>query len=104
MIEVPLDKRPDRMGVWADEGERVWLPKEHHPTRTDARRFAMSEMECGFMEVKVLSRWMRYAPYVATDEGRQPIWLDDLWTECSKDEPNAFPVWRIEAYTLPRRS
>lgn len=103
MIEVPVDKRPDHMGVWSDDGDPVWLPREHYPTRTEARYFAMRELDAMFMEVKVLSRWMRYDPHIAGTR-EEPLWWDDLWVECDRSEPNAFPVWRVESYTLPWRS
>lgn len=96
MTTVPVDKRPDEMGIWANDGEIVWLTRELYPTRTSARQFAMREMETDFLGVRVLARYMRYAPIIAgTPE--EPIWWDDWWIECEKDTEHAFPVWRLEA-------
>lgn len=89
--DAPL-KIPDHMGAWSDDDERIWLPKLHYPTRHDARKFVMTEWELTFTEVRVLSRWMRYTPREYPDLDNT-TYIEDWWSLCDPDAPNAFPVW-----------
>jgi hypothetical protein len=81
---------PDTMGVWEDDGGRVWLPKEYYPTQADARRFMMEYCDTTYIEPRVLSRHMKYQPRV---EG---IFIEDWWVVCDADDEAAFPVWECE--------
>ena len=80
-------KLPDRMGVWREDGGRVWLPREYHPTRTHARRFMMEYCDTSFIEPRILSRHMKYQPF---NEG---IFKEDWWVVCDSTDEGAFPVW-----------
>ena len=95
------DKRPDEMGVWCDDDETIWLPREHYPKRSQAIRWAVDQWTCDWLDVRCLSRWMRYTPRVVgpfdLDGFTDPGYTEDLWSECAKDEPNAFRVWRLES-------
>lgn len=82
-----LPKEPDAMGVWSDEDATVWLPRSLYPKRIEAIRWAMEQWSCRFLDVRCLSRWMRFQ---ARD------W-EEWWIECGRDEPGAFRVWRLEA-------
>lgn len=95
--ECPVPHEPDSMGVWAEDGELVWLPRSVYPTRYDAVRWAMGEWTCEFLSVRALARWMRYKPYVARNLDGSVAWREDQWYECEKDAPGAFRVWRLEA-------
>jgi len=97
-----LSKLPDEMGVWQDDDSVIWLPRHHYPKRIDAIRWAMDQWACHFLDVRCLSRFMQYTPHVQPtvtyDNGATtyPGWSEDRWTECDKDEPAAFAVWRLE--------
>jgi hypothetical protein len=94
-------KEPDEMGVWSEAQETVWLPRSLYPARTDAIRWAIDQWSVGWLDVRCLSRWMRYEPRVVggfTLDGRtDPGWSEDWWVECDRDDPQAFRVWRLEA-------
>lgn len=94
MIAVVEPKLPDAMGVWSEYGE-VWLPRALYPRRWDAIKFALDHWGADhFLDVRCLSRWMRYAPNEAPpNEADYPV---DYWIECGKDAPGAFRVWRLE--------
>jgi hypothetical protein len=84
------------MGVWAEDGAVVWLPRSLYPKRIEAIRWAMHEWGVTLPEVSCLSRWMRYEPLMVDDFS--PGWTDDNWfSECDKDQPGACRVWRLEA-------
>jgi hypothetical protein len=86
---------PDAMGVWSEDGE-VWLPREHYPKRSDAIRWAVDQWVCRWIDVRCLSRWMRYEPLLARNFDGEVVWEEDRWFECARDFPGAFPVWRLE--------
>ena len=77
---------PDEMGVHDEYSDAIWLPRSLYPKRIDAIRWAMDFNSCAFLDVRCLSRWMRYTP-----EGGE-----DLWTECDPSDAGAFRVWRLE--------
>lgn len=94
-------KIPDRMGVWSEYDETIWLPREHYPTRWDAIKFAMQEWGTHHLpDVRCLSRYMRYDPHVVEpfewDGRKDPGYTEDLWIECSGNDEGAFRVWRLE--------
>lgn len=95
------DKRPDHMGVWDEDADTIWLPREHYPKRIDAIRFAMEQWYCALPDVRCRSRWMRYQPRVVAgytlDGYTDPGYSEDQWWECEKNDPNAFQVWRLES-------
>lgn len=95
-MSATLDKRPDAMGVWAEEGDTVWLPREHYPKRSSAIAWAVAGWGVAWPEVRCLSRHMRYTPEVHLYPDGSG-WSDDLWSECDRNEPGAFPVWRLES-------
>jgi hypothetical protein len=76
-----------KMGIWSEDGDRVWLPKELFPTRSDAKRFAVMYCEATWIDVRVRTRWMAYAPHSAFDD--YPYHLTD------KDDEGAFACWEI---------
>lgn len=92
--QIPALHEPDRMGVWRENGETIWLPRSLYPTRASARTFCLSEADwpCAWIEVRVLARWMRHAP--ERDEWNE--YGGEYWIECGRDEPGAFRVWRCE--------
>ena len=96
-VSETMVKLPDAMGVWSDGGDVVWLPREHYPTRMEAIRWAMREWAVTLPEVRCRSRWLRYEPHVARNADGSVAWAEDYWIECAKDEPGAFPGWRLEA-------
>jgi hypothetical protein len=78
------------MGAWDEDGT-VWLPRSRY-TRSQARTFYSNL--CGFpwIEARVRARWMHYTPTApGADE-----YDGEFWTECDRDTPGAFPVWRCE--------
>jgi hypothetical protein len=83
----------DRMGAWSDNGT-AWFAREHYPTRADVRRFYISEFDPAipYIELSVLARYARHAP----DDPAAPEFDGEFWVQCQKDEPGAFPVWRVE--------
>jgi hypothetical protein len=81
------------MGVWEECGDTVWLPRSLYTKRSDAVKWATQEWGVHWLEVRCLSRWMRYTPYVFTD----PDYIEDQWSECQRDDPGAFRVWRLES-------
>jgi hypothetical protein len=83
----------DRMGAWSDNGT-AWFAREHYPTRADVRRFYISEFDPAipYIELRVLARYARHAP----DDPAAPEFDGEFWVQCQKDEPGAFPVWRVE--------
>ena len=95
------DKRPDEMGVWDEGSDMIWLPREHYAKRSLAIKWAMDQWSCAWLDVRCLSRWMRYTPHVNpgyTLDGYTDLgYTEDLWSECAKDEPDAFQVWRLES-------
>ncbi len=95
--ECPTPHEPDEMGVWAEDGELVWLPRSRYPKRIDAIRWAMSEWQCDFLSVRALARWARWQPFTARALDGSVAWSEDEWWECAKDAPGAFQVWRLEA-------
>lgn len=74
---------PDRMGVWDEAGDTIWLPREHYPKRSAAIAFAVREWDVPWTGVRCLARHLR---------ARNDHW----YIECSPDHPDAFPVWRLE--------
>lgn len=79
----PLD-----MGIWSDDGI-VWLPKELFPTRNDAKRFAVAEMDHEWIEVRVRTKWMKRVRLSLLDEY-------GYYLLASPGEEGAFECWEIE--------
>lgn len=94
MSEATLVREPDDMGIWSEDGE-IWLPRSRYPKRSAAIQFAMREWSVTFTEVSCWARWMRYEPFTAHNLDGSVAWTEDRWYECGRDEPGAFPVWRL---------
>jgi len=92
---------PDEMGVWDEGSDTIWLPRSRYPKRSQAIQWALHQWGCDWLDVRCRSRWMRYTPRVVEgytlDGHTDPGWTEELWSECDKDEPNAFRVWRLES-------
>lgn len=86
----PIKLTPDD-GAWSDNGV-CWVAVEHYPKRSEARTFFSKFTGCDWIEVRVLKRYARYAPY---DLGASEF-DGEFWIECDADHPCAFPVWRCE--------
>lgn len=80
---------PDEMGAWSDEGV-AWVPRSIYPTREAARTWYAREIGEPWIDARVYARYARHDP--ESEYAESPEW----WTECSADEPGAFPVWRCE--------
>ena len=82
----------DEMGAYSDIDGCSWYPKSKYPTRGKMRAWFADFCGEHFLDVKVTSRWMVWAPEL------DPYgeYDGEYWTECSKDTPGAFPVWRCE--------
>ena len=77
------------MGIWAEDGTTVWLPRDLYPSRNQAKLFAVEHCEAVYIDVRVRARHMAISPGVD--------WMvDDWWVECERDTPGAMPVWRVE--------
>lgn len=74
------------MGIWADDG-RIWLPKQLYTTRNDAKQFAVEEAGATWIDVRVRSRWMKYAPTSAFDD--TPYFVTE------DRDPEGFECWEI---------
>lgn len=98
-IESPVDAvhLPDEMGVWAEDGELIWLALAHYPKRIDAIQWAMKEWTCSLPEVRCRKRFLTYDPFTAYNLDGSVAWTEDGWRECEKDAAGAFPAWRLEA-------
>lgn len=80
----------DEMGAHGDDGE-VWLPRSRY-TREQARTWMTEYTGERWIDHRVLARHMRHCPeHPAAGE-----FDGEYWTECEKDAPGAFPVWRCE--------
>jgi len=82
---------PDAMGAWNADGT-AWLPRRFYATRNEARSAYAAIVGCDYFETEARARWCRHAPAdpaAAEFDG-------DYVVECERDEPGAFPVWRIE--------
>ena len=80
----------DEMGAHSDDGV-TWLPRSRY-TRSQARTWCASEWSEPWIAVRILSRYMVYAP----DHQDAAEYDGDYWLECSSDTPGAFRVWRCE--------
>lgn len=91
MTETDLHEM-DEMGAHSDVDGCAWYPKSKFPSRGKARE--MFSDFCGelFIDVRISSRFMRWAPEL--DPGGE--YGGEYWVECDKDAPGAFPVWRCE--------
>ena len=76
------------MGIWFNDGELIWLPKEFYPTRNDAKRFAVGEAGYDWIDVRVRTRWAKETEPVG-------IQFDKWYGPAEKDEPGAFEVWEV---------
>ncbi len=75
------------MGIWSDDNTLVWLPKAIYPSRNDAKRFAVQELEHTWIEVRVRTVWM-CPDEDFMREGRYVKCLPDL-------NPDAIECWEI---------
>lgn len=86
MIDLDQKHDPLDMGIWSEDGI-VWLPKRLFPTRNDAKRFAVAEMEHHWIDVRVRTKWMKHAPVSP---------LDDYGYHLAEPgEEGAFECWEI---------
>lgn len=74
------------MGIWADDGETIWLPKELYPTRNKAKMFAVNECGVFYSDIRVRSQWMCFLP-------SEPPEI--AFVRCTADDPEAFECWEI---------
>jgi hypothetical protein len=82
----------DQMGAWNDDMSVAWLPVAYYPTRGKARQ--MFDAETGpwgadWTKIRVVKRYVKPDPNYHASEG--------LIAQCAKDDPEAFPVWRVES-------
>lgn len=77
---------------WASNDDGViWLPRSEY-TRAQARTFFSDHVGAAWIDVRVLARWMVWTPDDPCAEEYDGLY----WTECKKDVPGAFQVWRCE--------
>ena len=77
------------MGIWWNDGERIWLPKEFCPTRNDAKRFAVRECYSDWILVRVRTVWVKEIPHeVFADESH--------YERSDRHDPDAFECWEID--------
>ena len=76
------------MGIWSDDGT-VWLPKKDHPKRSQAKSFAVQEMDAVYIDVRVRTRWM-----VRDDDGGE-CGFDVCYVVCNPGDDGAFECWEI---------
>lgn len=77
------------MGIWWNDGEKVWLPKAFYATRNDAKRFAVAECYSHWIDVRVRTVWVLEVP----DE----LWPDEfLYRRSDKNTPGVFECWEID--------
>lgn len=82
---------PDRlnMGIWWNDGERIWLPKEFCSTRNDAKRFALAECMSEWVDVRVRTVWVRELP--------DRFWDGEFdYIRAERGEEGAFECWEID--------
>lgn len=77
------------MGIWWNDGEKIWLPKEFCPTRNDAKRFAVAECYSDWIGVRVRTVWVEEVPH--------ELWSDEFtYRRVEKNTPGAFECWEID--------
>lgn len=85
-VNPDVDLAPLDMGIWSEDGT-VWLPKQLFPTRNDAKRFAVAEMDHCWIDVRVRTKWMKHAPTSPLD--------DYGYHFAEPGEPGAFECWEV---------
>lgn len=80
------------MGIWSGDGV-VWLPKEHFPTRNDAKRFAVAEdIYDSWIDVRCRTEWMK----PDADHEDSPFdEFESYYTGALPGEEGAFECWRL---------
>jgi len=66
-------------------------------TRNQAKAQAAREWCIPYADIRCRRVWVRIGD--ESDMEDHPMWVDaapgEFWTECSKDEPGALPVWKV---------
>ena len=75
------------MGIWEDGGTTVWLPRKLWPTRVDAKRFALLELDHHWVDTRLRLVMMR-----ATDDQAREVFYE----RCGRDDPGAFECWELD--------
>lgn len=79
------------MGIWWNDGERIWLPKEFCETRNDAKRFAVAECYSEWINIRVRTVWIVETP--------DPLWAGEYhYRRASHLDPptNTIECWEID--------
>ena len=75
----------DEMGAQSAIGDEWWVPRQFHSTREKARTFFAEQSGEPWVEIRVLSEFMRHDENAADEFSEYVV--------CGKDAPGAFPVW-----------
>ena len=88
MASVAVPQRLD-MGIWWNDGEKIWMPKVFRQSRNDAKRFAVAECYSDWIAIRVRTVWIK--------EIADPLWPNEYsYRRADKTEEGAIECWEID--------